>query len=172
MYDLEEKGSRRYKIKYVSKLVAIILISTSAILGVIFRIYLYITINFAMYHGVTFFWELYLIYYGVPIFVIIIIIIANTISLPGFIALGIYSYFLYLRLEYYLYLRSETKFDPKLRFRTFYIALIEVFVFFLWCLFSGFLFNVLIMGPLIIALGVLTVMLIVPGMYYVLERLK
>lgn len=172
MNDIEEKGYRKNKIKYVSKLVAISLISISTILGIILHIYLFYTAIYFHYYGVSYIWDVYFLFYGAPILIITFIIFANCISLPGFIALGIYSYFLYLRFEYYLFLRSETKFEPKLRFRAFHIALLEVVIFCAWCLFSSFLFNYLILGLLIITFGVLIMMTIVAGMYYLLESLK
>ena len=172
MMDLEEKGSKKEKIKSVSKIVAVSLIGVSAILGIIaYSLMFYLSgIVLNVMHL-----NIYVLFFSVPyapFMIIFMLIIANLISIPGFIALGVYAYFQYLRLENYIYLRSEKSYQPKLKYRLYYIALVELGVYTAWCFFGIFLYNVLLSGLFFVDLFLIMVMIIVPGIYYALEHLK
>jgi len=171
MNELEEMGNKKEKTKQVSKFVAFSLIGISAGLGISVHIVLFNLINFVYDPVFLSYWDFMIKIYVTPPLIIFIIVTTNSISVPGFIALGVYTYFQYLRLENYIFLRSEKRYQPKLKHRVYYIALIQMGVYTAWCFFSAFLFNFLYTAFLLFDIYLLAVMACLPGIYCVLKRL-
>ena len=172
MIEPEEKGTNKEKLKYVSKLVTVSLIISSLILGIVYRSYANFWLNFDHNNPNIDVWSYYFHFSYAGYIIIIICILAYLISVPGFIAFGVYSYFLYEQLEYSLYLRSETSYQPKLKYRLLYIALVELGVFIGWCFFSGIFLSLTPNNLYFSNIFHFIVLCAIPEIYLVLKRRK
>ncbi|NHI92964.1 MAG: hypothetical protein EAX96_10720 [Candidatus Lokiarchaeota archaeon] len=175
MNDFEEiEGEVTYeKIKLASKIIAITLISLSFILRIIsiiisYGIYEYfpeLMAQFYFIYGDQF----YLFLYSNFIFLFIIIIISQCISVPGFVALGIYAYFLFLRLENYLFIRS-TSYQRKLKHRTYFLILLEYGIFTAWSIFGLFIVMIYLIWLTVINIINLVLITVITVIYLLLQR--